>query len=433
MTDARYQAVKLLGKTFSNDSFSNILLDGVLSKSNMDERDKRLCSAIYYGTLERKITLDYIISKYCRQKITKLRPEILNILRIGIYQLMFMDSIPDSAAVNESVNLTKKLRLSSLSGFVNGVLRSFIRDGKKIKYPDDHIERLSIEYSVPIYLVKLLMDNYGEDGLSLVETSVGNPPVTVRLNTFVYSRDEILTEISELKPKKTFLEDCYEIDLPDITNTSAYKKGMFHVQDIASQLCCMALCPSERDIVLDLCAAPGGKTFTIAEQMRGMGIIYSFDLHENRVKLIASGAERLKLKNIKVLKGNAAEFNPDIPLADKILCDVPCSGLGVIRRKPEIKYKSFEEFDRLPEIQYNILENASHYLKTGGELIYSTCTVNPAENEGVVDKFLANHPEFKGSVFLENYGYPFGTYKATLFPKYFGSDGFFISKLKKTE
>lgn len=433
MTDARYQAVKLLGKTFSNDSFSNILLDGVLSKSNMDERDKRLCSAIYYGTLERKITLDYIISKYCRQKITKLRPEILNILRIGIYQLMFMDSIPDSAAVNESVNLTKKLRLSSLSGFVNGVLRSFIRDGKKIKYPDDHIERLSIEYSVPIYLVKLLMDNYGEDGLSLVETSVGNPPVTVRLNTFVYSRDEILTEISELKPKKTFLEDCYEIDLPDITNTSAYKKGMFHVQDIASQLCCMALCPSERDIVLDLCAAPGGKTFTIAEQMRGKGIIYSFDLHENRVKLIASGAERLKLKNIKVLKGNAAEFNPDIPLADKILCDVPCSGLGVIRRKPEIKYKSFEEFDRLPEIQYNILENASHYLKTGGELIYSTCTVNPAENEGVVDKFLANHPEFKGSVFLENYGYPFGTYKATLFPKYFGSDGFFISKLKKTE
>lgn len=433
MTDARYQAVKLLGKTFSNDSFSNILLDGVLSKSNMDERDKRLCSAIYYGTLERKITLDYIISKYCRQKITKLRPEILNILRIGIYQLMFMDSIPDSAAVNESVNLTKKLRLSSLSGFVNGVLRSFIRDGKKIKYPDDHIERLSIEYSVPIYLVKLLMDNYGEDGLSLVETSVGNPPVTVRLNTFVYSRDEILTEISELKPKKTFLEDCYEIDLPDITNTSAYKKGMFHVQDIASQLCCMALCPSERDIVLDLCAAPGGKTFTIAEQMRGMGVIYSFDLHENRVKLIASGAERLKLKNIKVLKGNAAEFNPDIPLADKILCDVPCSGLGVIRRKPEIKYKSFEEFDRLPEIQYNILENASHYLKTGGELIYSTCTVNPAENEGVVDKFLANHPEFKGSVFLENYGYPFGTYKATLFPKYFGSDGFFISKLKKTE
>lgn len=433
MTDARYQAVKLLGKTFSKESYSNILLDGVLSKSNMDERDKRLCSAIYYGTLERKITLDYIISKYCRQKITKLRPEILNILRIGIYQIMFMDSIPDSAAVNECVNLTKRLRLDSLSGFVNGVLRSLIRDGKNIKYPDDHIERLSIEYSVPIYLVKLLMDNYGEDGLSLVETSVGNPPVTVRLNTFVFNREEILTEISELKPKKTFLEDCYEIDFPDITNTSAYKKGMFHVQDIASQLCCIALCPSERDIVLDLCAAPGGKTFTIAEQMRGKGIIYSFDLHENRVNLIASGAERLKLKNIKALTGNAAEFNPNIPQADKILCDVPCSGLGVIRRKPEIKYKSFEEFDRLPEIQYNILENASYYLKTGGELIYSTCTVNPAENEDVVDKFLTNHPEFKGSEFLENYGYPFGTYKATLFPKYFGSDGFFISKLKKTE
>lgn len=433
MTDARYEAVKLLGKTFGRGSYSNILLDGALAKSDMDERDKRLCSAIYYGTLERKITLDFIISKYCRQKITKLRPEILNILRTGIYQLKFMDSIPDSAAVNESVNLTKKLRLNSLSGFVNGVLRSFIRDGKKIKYPENYSERLSVEYSVPLYLVKLLLDNYGEDGISLIETSLGSPPVTVRLNTLVYNRDEILKEISELEPKNTLIEDCYEIFSQDITNISAYKKGMFHVQDIASQLCCMALCPEAGDTVLDLCAAPGGKTFTIAEQMRGKGIIYSFDLHESRVKLIASGAERLKLGNIRALTGNAAEFNPDIPKADKILCDVPCSGLGVIRRKPEIKYKSFKEFDRLPEIQYNILENASHYLKTGGELIYSTCTVNPAENEGVVDRFLINHPEFEGSVFLENLGFPFGTYKATLFPKYFGSDGFFISKLKKME
>lgn len=433
MADARYQAVKLLGKTFGKGGYSNILLDKSLTESGMEERDKRLCSAIYYGVLERKITLDHIISGYCKQSISKLRPEILNILRTGIYQLKFMDSIPDSAAVNESVNLAKKMRLGSLSGLVNGILRSFIRDGKNIKYPPNETERLSVEYSVPQWLVKMLVDNYGKTGLSLVETSVGTPPVTARINTAAFSREEILEKIQTLEPKETFLENCFEISGSDITETEAFKRGMFHVQDIASQLCCKALSPSENDVVFDLCAAPGGKTFTLAEIMNGKGKIYSFDLHENRVRLIQSGAKRLKLENITAMTGNAAEFNAGLPKADKILCDVPCSGLGVIRRKPEIKYKSPEEFDRLPEIQYNILENASRYLKNGGELIYSTCTVNPAENAEVVDRFLENHKEFKGVSFLEEYGAPFGTYKATLFPEHFGSDGFFISKLVKTE
>ncbi len=433
MTDARFQAVKLLCRTFGKGGYSNILLDKVLSESDMDEREKRLCAAIYYGVLERKITLDFIISGYCKQNISKLRPEILNILRCGVYQLKYMDSIPDSAAVNESVKLAKKMKLVNLSGFVNGVLRSFVRDDKNIKYPDDRCARLGVEYSVPEYLVKLLLDNYGEDGLSLIETSVGAPPSTVRLNTAVFGREEILKELELLSPKETFLADCYEISVADITRTEVYKKGMVHVQDIASQLCCRAVNPQENDIVLDLCAAPGGKTFTMAELMGNKGEIYSFDLHENRVKLIKSGAQRLGLTNIKAMTGNAAEFNPQLPLADKILCDVPCSGLGVIRRKPEIKYKEKSEFDRLPEIQYNILENASRYLKCGGELVYSTCTVNPAENDEVVERFLGNHPEFKGVGFLEELGEPFGGYKATIFPKHFGSDGFFISKLVKTE
>lgn len=431
MADARYHAVKLLCKTFGRGGYSNIILDKALAESDMDERDKKLCSAIYYGVLERRITLDYIISSYCRQNISRLRPEILNILRCGIYQLEYMDSIPDSAAVNESVKLAKKLKLSSLSGFVNGVLRSFVRDGKNIRYPDNRTARLSVEYSAPEWLVEMLDKNYGSTGLSLIETSVGSPPVTIRLNTAAYSRNDIISQISELEPAKTFLENCFEIKASDITSCDAFKKGMFHVQDIASQLCCKALDVSENDTVLDLCAAPGGKTFTLAELMNGKGRIYSFDLHENRVRLIRSGARRLKLENITALTGNAAEFNPDIPEADRILCDVPCSGIGVIRRKPEIKYKSPEEFDRLPEIQYNILENAVRYLKSGGELVYSTCTVNPKENDEVIDRFLKNHSEFEGIPFLENLGEPFGSYKAVIFPEYFGSDGFFISKIRK--
>lgn len=433
MADARYQAVKLLTKTFGKGGYSNILLDAALSQADMNERDKRLCAALYYGVLERKITLDYIISNYCRQKIEKLRPDILNILRIGVYQLVYMDSVPDSAAVNESVKIVKKMKLGNLSGFVNGVLRSFVRNEKKITYPENRAERLSTEYSMPIWLVNMLLENYGEDGLSLIETSVGAPPVTVRLNTAFYDKEEILREIEKLSPSETFLKDCYEVSFSNITSLDAYKKGMFHVQDIASQLCCMALMPGETDTVLDMCAAPGGKSFTLAQLMNGKGKIISFDLHEKRVGLIRSGAKRLKLHNITAMTNNAAEFNDSIPKADKILCDVPCSGLGVIRRKPEIKYRTPEEFSGLPEIQYGILENSAKYLKKGGELVYSTCTVNPDENERVVEKFLENHSEFKGSGFLEEYGKPFGTYKVSLFPKYFGSDGFFISKLLKTE
>lgn len=433
MTDARYQAVKLLGRTFKNGGYSNILLNSVLSETDMSERDKKLCTAIYYGVIERKITLDHIVSGYCKQKITKLNPDVLNILRTGIYQLKFMDSVPESAAVNESVKLAKKMRLGSLSGFVNGTLRSFIRDGKEIVYPENESEKLSVEYSVPVWLVRMLEENYGSEGLSLIRTSVGTPPVTIRLNTAVYGREEILSEIEDLEPTETFIENCFEINAADITSTEAYKKGMFHVQDTASQLCCMTLDPSENDTVLDLCAAPGGKSFTLSELMGGKGNIYSFDLHEKRVGLIKSGAERLRLGNIKAMTGNAAEFDPKTPKADKILCDAPCSGLGVIRRKPEIKYKSPREFDRLPEIQYNILENASKYLKPGGIMVYSTCTVNPAENDEVVERFLKNHFEFKGTSFLEEYGKPFGSYKASLFPEHFGSDGFFISKLVKME
>lgn len=433
MADARYEAVRLLGKTFGGGGYSNILLDRTLAESGMAEKDKRLCTAIYYGVIERRITLDHIISGYCKQKIERLRPEILNILRTGIYQLLYMDSIPDSAAVNESVNLAKKIRLDSLSGLVNGILRNFLRDGKKIKYPDDRYEKLSVEYSVPRYLVKMLWENYGNDGLSLISSSVGVPPITVRLNTAVYKREDILRSLADLEPEETFLEDCFKIKAGDITGTEAYRAGMIHVQDVASQLCCLALAPSEDDVVLDLCAAPGGKSFTLAEIMKGKGRIYSFDLHENRVRLIESGAKRLKLGNITASVGNAAEFEASVPEADKILCDVPCSGLGVIRRKPEIKYKPPEDFQRLPDIQYNILENASNYLKIGGELVYSTCTVNPEENIRVVELFLKNHPEFKGVSFLENIGKPFGEYTATLFPEYFGSDGFFMAKLVKME
>lgn len=431
MNNARIQAVKLLGKTFHKNGYSNILLDKALSESELSAQEKALCSAIYYGVLERKITLDHIISGYSKFKLSKINPTILNILRMGIYQLRFMDNIPDGIAVNEAVNTAKNLKLAKLSGFVNAVMRSFIRDNKHIKYPENEIERISVEYSVPLWLAKMLCENYTDNQTkSLLESAVQKPPVTIRINNLKANAEEI---VSKLSLKKTAVEGCYETDIANVKEEKLFKDGFFHVQDIASQICCMAVGVKQGETVLDVCSAPGGKAFTMAELSGDKAEIYAFDIHNHRVKLIADGAKRLGITSIKAMIGNAAEYNENIPLADKILCDVPCSGLGVIRRKPEIKYKNYEEFERLPDIQYKILENASKYLKVGGELVYSTCTVNPKENSEVVDRFLKEHNNFEGISFLENMGEPFGSFKVTLFPENFASDGFFISKIKRTE
>ena len=434
MSSARYCAVKLLGRTFSGGGYSNILLDSALSEWDMEQRDKAFCTSLYYGVLERRITLDYIISGYSKTKLSKLHPDILNILRIGIYQLKYMDGVPESAAINESVKLAKKMRLQRLSGFVNAVLRSFQRDGFEIKYPDEKPQKMSVMYSSPVWLVNKLIGEYGESAaVSLLESSCEKPPVTVRLNTLKGSDRDILREMEELQPQMCGMpEHCAVLENPAAAAKSeAFEKGMFHVQDIASQLCCMALSPKEGETVLDMCSAPGGKAFTMAQLMNGKGSIYAFDLHESRVRLIQKGAKRLGLSNITSECSDALKYNERIPHADKILCDVPCSGLGVIRRKPEIKYKNPEEFEGLPEIQYGILENAASYLKIGGELVYSTCTLSRAENDEVIERFLENHSDYIGISFLEDLGEPFGDYRATLVPKYFGSDGFFISKLRR--
>lgn len=430
MSDARYLAVKLLCKTFSGGSFSNIQLNSGLKNSDLDDRDRKLCSAIYYGVIERKIYLDYIIDKFSSRPIAKLDNTVLNILRCGIYQILFIDNIPDSAAVNECVSLSKKFGKTSASGMVNAVLRNFIRQGKNIELPDNRSERLSIEYSAPPELVKSLIDDYGESmAENLLSDALGSLPVTVRMNCLKCTETEFIESFGGKAVKNAVLPDCFELS-GDVTATEAFRKGFFHVQDLASQLCCAALAPTENDLVLDICAAPGGKTFTMAEIMNGKGKIMAFDLHEKRVKLIRDGAERLGLSNIQAAAGNATVFNPDLPEFTKILCDVPCSGLGAVRRKPEIKYKDFGDFSGLPDVQYRIAENALKYLAVGGEMVYSTCTLRKAENIQVVEKLLADHPEIEPVRLPEPLGEKFGSY-ADIFPCHFGSDGFFISKFRK--
>lgn len=430
MSNPRYLAVKLLCKTFSGGSFSNIQLNSGLKNSGLDDRDKKLCSAIYYGVIERKIYLDYIISSFSSRPVGKLDNTVLNILRCGIYQILFMDNVPDSASVNESVSLARKFGKTSASGMVNAVLRNFIRQGKNVKLPENRLEKLSVEYSAPPEFVKSLIDDYGEElAGNLLSDALGSPPVTVRINPLRCTEEKFMELFGEKALKNNTIPYCFELS-GDVTATDAFKKGYFHVQDLASQLCCTALAPTEKDFVLDICSAPGGKAFTMAELMNGKGKIMAFDLHEKRVKLIRDGAERLRLANIEASAGDATIFNPDLPEFTKILCDVPCSGLGAVRRKPEIKYKDFGDFSGLPEIQYKIAENALKYLAAGGEMVYSTCTLRKAENIQVIGKLLADHPELEPVILPEPLGGKFGS-SADIFPCHFGSDGFFISKFRK--
>ena len=429
MTDPRYLAVKLLDKTFVSDSYSNLQLDSGLKNSDLDERGRKLCSAVYYGVIERRITLDYIISGLSSRPIDRLDSIVLNILRCGVYQIMYMDSVPDSAAVNESVALAKKFRKTSASGMVNAVLRNFIRSGKELKLPKDSTMAASVKYSAPEELVKSLTENYGsETAERFLSASLEKSVTYLRLNTIRCTEEEFLSALGGIEAEK-LSDSCFAVQSGDVTATDAFKNGFFHVQGLASQLCCQALAPSEQDRVLDICAAPGGKTFTMAELMNGRGEIYAFDLHEKRAELIRKGAERLGLTNIRAAAGDASKFNAELPKFSKILCDVPCSGLGVIGSKPEIKYKSFLDFAGLPDIQYKIVSNALSYLEAGGTLVYSTCTVRKAENEEVCERLLREHTEIEAVELPDMLGRRFGT-MATLMPPEYGS-GFFISKFRK--
>ena len=297
MKSPRFQVLELLLRMSAN-AYSNLLLDNALNNESFDNRDKKFISILFYGIIERQITLDYIISKYSSKPLDKIDKDVLCILRIGIYQLLYMSSIPDNAAVNETVNLAKQAHKASASGFVNAVLRNFIRDNKKIILPKDKTQAYSIEYSCPLWLVDKWIKEYGEkNAVQIMASTISKPEITIRVNNLKISSDDLITILenegidskkSELIENCLILENCGSIERLD-----SFKKGFFHVQDISSQLCCMAIGACENDIVLDLCAAPGGKSFTICELMNNMGKVYSFDLHEKRVNLIKDGANRL--------------------------------------------------------------------------------------------------------------------------------------------
>lgn len=433
---ARELAFRLLYNCRVNGAFSNLAFDSAIEKSGLSSADRRFAAALSYGTLERLVTIDRIIEGCLKRPALGLDEDIRCVLQLGVYQLLFMDSVPDSAAVNESVKLVKSVcRARSAAGLVNAVLRSLLRSGKAIPEGKDYADTLSIKYSCPRWLVEKWLDEYSEQQtMSLLESSLGKPPVTLRVNTLRCTREELIEKLSAEgidAEKSSIAENAVNLlSGGAIEYSKAFAEGLFHVQDLASQLCCEALELSCENTLIDVCAAPGGKSFTCAEIMGGRGQIFSLDLHEKRVSLIRNGAERLGLRNITAFANDAKAVNPNIKAADRVLCDVPCSGLGVIRRKPEIKYKDPADLSGLPEIQLQILTASAGYVAVGGLLVYSTCTVSRAENERVVESFLKGNGCFEPvnvSERIAGMNKPF----VTLTPDMFGSDGFFIAKLRR--
>lgn len=428
-------AVQLLDQTEQSSSYSNLLLDHALHQVQMEQKEKNLCTVLFYGVLTRRITLDAVLAKYSKKPVAKLDTTVRNILHVGLYQILYLQHIPDRAAVDESVKLTKQCRKASAGGFVNAVLRAFLRDEKQIPLPKQKKQALSVQYAAPIWLVELLIQTYGEaEAISFLENALQPPPLTIRRNPLLATEEQLMDALAGHGIQKhSFVKDAYLLRGGNIRNCQAFQDGWFHVQDAASQLCCMALGAKAGETVLDVCAAPGGKTCTIAEHMQGIGQVMAFELQPNRVPLIVKAAERLHLQNVTAEQGDATVFRADLPQADRVLCDVPCSGIGVIRRKPEIRYKKPESFADLPKIQAAILETAARYVKVGGVLLYSTCTIRPKENAQVVQQFLLQHEEYVPQPVLPELGGKWKESMVTLLPSDCNSDGFFLAKMQRVK
>lgn len=442
MANTRNIALNVLLKIENEGAYSNIALNNAIKENRLSGVDSSFVSALVYGVLERRITLDYIIRSYSKIPLRKIETKTKNILRLGILQLLFMDKVPDSAAVNESVNLAKKHKLQKSSGFINGILRNITRAEVKYTLPDekDWVRYLSVKYSVPESIVKLWVNSYGENNAKQLLASLnGRAKICCRVNTLRTDADTLIKKLSDegVVAEKIFFIDnaLYLENTGSVERLRAYKSGLFHIQDASSQLCVNFLDPKPRNIMLDVCSAPGGKSFSAAQYMNNRGRIFSCDMFDHKLKLISAGAKRLGITCISTLLRDASTNDTALPVADRILCDVPCSGLGIMSRKPEIRYKDDLISNDLPDLQYGILCASAKNLAVGGKLVYSTCTLNPEENNKNTKRFLEEHPDFYGIPLKLPNGvtraFDEEPYEITLMPHTCGTDGFYISLFGK--
>lgn len=433
MDNPRKLALLSLIKSDTQECFTNIEINTVLSRASLDSSDAALYTLLYMGVIEKKLFLDNIISQYSKTSIDKIDVETKNAIRLALYQLVFTDRIPDYSAVDESVNLSPK----KSKGFVNAILRNFLRNEKRVSYPSDRFERLSCEYSIPMDIINILRESYGDETAEKIcSYDEKDRSLSLRVNTLKTNADEIKNyllskgyEPSISKYSKDIIKCSVSIkEITDLIDT-----GYVFIQDESSRICTVAVDAKAGERVADVCACPGGKTFSMGIDMKNSGEIKSSDLHKNKIGLIEKGSKKLGIDIVTASVQNAKEYKEEYKrYFDKVLCDVPCSGLGVIFKKPEIKYKSIENIRALPDVQYAILKNCCEYVKVGGYLIYSTCTVCKNENENNVTRFLAENSDFVPVEFcVGDITSRDGMY--TFLPHITGTDGFFVAKMKRVK
>ena len=433
---ARETALNALIACRKSGAWSNAVLKDYIHRDRLDNRDAALATRLCYGVLQNRNKLDFYLKQLLTGKLRDLHPVARDILHLGLYQIYELDKIPDSAAVNESVTLAKKYcKNPKAGGLVNGVLRSAVRTRGTLQEPVSYADR----YSHPDELISLLKANLPKGKLEpMLIADNAAPQTMVQVNTLRISAEDLIQRLERehvtAKPHG-WMRDCLVLSgTGALEELPSFREGLFYVQDPAAKLSvlCAGLSAEDRK-VLDCCSAPGGKSFAAAIAMGGRGQIVSCDVHAHKIALIANGAERLGMQNITARQQDATAFVSDWAQAmDVVIADVPCSGLGIIRKKPDIRYKDLRELQQLPCLQRRILENQASYVKPGGILLYSTCTVLKAENEEVVMAFLAEHPEFSleplplPEVFPKN-----ETGMLTLIPGEYDTDGFFISRLRR--
>lgn len=431
---ARTTALSALIAARRQQAWSDGALKEYIARDRLDSRDAALASRLCYGVLQNRMLLDFYIAHFLRGKLRELQPVVLDILRLGAYQLVFLDRIPASAAVNEAVEQCKRLANARAAGLVNGLLRALNRSRDALPTPTD----LATKYSHPQPLVTLLGENVAEGELeSLLRANNSAVPTVLHVNPLKADARETFAELQAAGVSLTphpWMPDCMLAQgTGSLERLAAFEEGRVYVQDPAAHLAALASGAERGMRVLDACAAPGGKSFAAAMQMRGEGSILSCDIHAHKLSLIEKGAARLGISVIRTALQSAAERNDAlVGQFDAVIADVPCSGLGVIRKKPDIRYKELAPLEKLPALQSAILENVSAYVKPGGTLVYSTCTILRRENEAVAEAFLRAHPEFS----LEPIPVPdgFGLENAgmlTLLPHRHDTDGFFICKMRK--
>ena len=433
---ARETALNVLIACRKGGGWSNGVLKEYILRDKLETREAALATRLCYGVLQNRGKLDFYLKQLLTGRIKDLHPVVHDILHLGLYQIYEMDKIPASAAVNESVALAKKYcpKARFAPGLVNGVLRSCIRKKEKLAQP----ESLSDRYSHPQKLIDLLSAYVGQERLEgMLAANNGVVPMVVQVNTLRTTTDALIRQLemgNVTARKHSWLEDCLVLsDTGNLEKLEAFRQGLFYVQDAAARLSVLCAQIPENASVLDCCAAPGGKSFAAAIAMKGTGTVTACDIHPHKIALIQSGARRLGVENLTAHVRDAATFEPQWEQKmDVVIADVPCSGYGIIRKKPDIRYKDPDTMNTLPQLQLQILANQSRYVKPGGVLMYSTCTLVRKENEGVVKAFLKEHSEFTLEALWLPENFPGNTTgMLTLVPGEYDTDGFFICRLRR--